>query len=278
MTAVTRSPSGTNLSRSAQPNIRCNRGARGGRRWGLVHVILSTAHDGERRLLKVPTIAPTCRQSEPASRYFFVLSLALVVVGSGSEPGSAASVMGTRQQEEIVVTGGMQMPPPTDLSVFLASTELVFLGRAESVGVTFLPGDTDHVYTRITFLPIEFMRGASPGGVVDVWELGGSYVETAGGRQARSVAAVAKNIEIGGLYFVPTGRISIPPVSGLHLLRNGDALVRLDAGALVSMSDRRGWARAVIAQGQQTIQTPGPPVDERTAFLAALRRAAAAVP
>jgi hypothetical protein len=213
------------------------------------------------------------------NRYLFAFSFALVaaVAGPASRSDNAVSAMSTQQPDEIFVSGGMQMPPPTDLSVFLASTELAFVGRAESVDVTFLPGVTDRVYTRMTFRPVEFIKGTSPDGVVAVWELGGSYVETAGGRQARSPATVAQRIEIGGLYFVPTGRMSIPPVSGLQLLRNGDALVRIDAGALVSMSDRQEWVRAVIAVGQQAMQTPGPPVDERTAFLSALRRAVAAL-
>jgi len=181
------------------------------------------------------------------SRYCVAWSFARVaaVTGPASTPAAAAYAMNTQQPEEIVVSGGMQLPPPTDLSVFLALVpSWLSSGGAESVTVTFLPGDTDHVYTRITLSPDRvFERGLTRRRRCRVgnWRIvRGRTWRPADAQPRRS----REEHEIGGLYFVPTAACPFLRYLVLQLLRNGDALVRLDAEALVGMSDRQGWVRA----------------------------------
>src|SRR5206468_980827 len=109
-------------------------------------------------------------------------------------------------------------------------------------------------------------------------KLGGSYVETSTGRQPLRPAHIAQLLEPGSLYFVAVTTIEgYPSLSGRHVLNGNDTLVRIESDRTGVLGETDGtWVAFVIAQGRAaaTMSTPGTTVDDATAFLGAVRRAA----
>ena len=211
------------------------------------------------------------------------VSLVLTLMCLYASPAVTGGSMAQRLRNEVWVNPGSGGANERDLPAFFANLTLAFIGTLEDVSPEFVDEGKTELYTRLTFRPTEFLKGVStntPAGTVDVWAYGGTYLETPGGRIPRHPADVAEHLELGASYFVPAGRLdSLPsrelyrdsPVRSLYLLTGIDALARISKEGVTAQG---GWTAVVIAKGRAASSTPGVPLDDVTAFLTALRRAA----
>ena len=201
---------------------------------------------------------------------------ALACLSLSARPSPAALVQGTNR--EVSTGGGFERGAPGDVSVFLASVDVAFIGSLLSVSPEFVGDDTDHVFTRMTFKVHEAIKHTGPGSVptsIDVWKSGGTYVETVNGHRPRRPAPVGRALHVGATYFIAAARAR--PDSRLHgqlTLAGIDAVVQIDHGEMRPAIDSL-WATGIVAAERTRSSTSGRPVDDATAFLTALRRAAA---
>ena len=201
----------------------------------------------------------------------FVASVLIpTITGVGIQAGSVQA------PGEVIVEGGTQLPSPTDLSQFFASVDVAFVGIAQSVSVRFLGNDHDHPYTCMTFRPSEILKGGSAlasNGDVEVWTYGGSYIDSPAGRQPLNPAGIASGIRPGGVYFVAATHLEVPELVGKRVLAADDALVQIDGPQVRTPYYFKRWLNAVVANGRALFVAPGPPPDDATLFLNALRAA-----
>jgi hypothetical protein len=123
---------------------------------------------------------------------------------------------------EIVISAGVQLAPPADINEFVRTLDMAFIGRATGVSVEFLSGDPDRVYTEMRFRPTEWIKRGSltnEPAEISVWTMGGSYLETAGGRRPHKPHRVGQDVVLGGAHFVPITHLDVVPVKGLYLLK-----------------------------------------------------------
>ena len=207
-----------------------------------------------------------------------------IVIACGTLMSTAGFVGQTHEREpgEIVQNVGDPQGSIQNLAVFFAHTKLAFLGAVDNVAPILLPepDGRDAVFTRMTFKPTEFLKGSPPVGFVgtlDVWTLGGSYVETSTGRRPFRPARITQGLQPGAVYFVAVATIDgYPSLDGRYVMRGDDSLVRIDGGQATALGWGTDWLTAVIVQGRASMTTPGVVPDDATAFLTAIRRAAAA--
>ena len=179
--------------------------------------------------------------------------------------------------EEVSVDVGLSAPSTTNLSQFLANTDLAFVGVLEQVSVEFVDAAREDLRTRMAFRPTEVLKGSShvaPGSTIVVWVRGGSYVNAGTARTPIGIAEVARSLRIGTTCFVPARRFAKPgsALNGQYWLDALDALARLEDGRVLPAAAAAGstWIRSAVSQGQ--LLSPGAN-DEATLFLNALRRA-----
>src|SRR5436190_4002926 len=127
---------------------------------------------------------------------------------------------------EVFQFGGEPQPSERNLAAYFARSPVAFLGTVDSVSAQLLaaPDGTPTVFTRITFRPVEFIKGSAPtgSGTFDVWRWGGSYRETPNGREPVRPVAVAQRLQPDTRYFVAVTTIpGYPSLDGRFVL-NGD--------------------------------------------------------
>ena len=209
------------------------------------------------------------------------VSLVLPLMCLYASPALTSGPMAqTRLRNEVWVNPGAGGAAEEDLTAFVSNLTLAFIGTLEDVSPEFVDERKTELYTRLTFRPTDFIKGVSPSGesgTIDVWTYGGTYLETPGGRVPRRPADAAEGLELGASYFVPAARADSrdlfgdSPASNVYVLSGLNALVRISKNSLTPAG---GWTAVVIAKGRAASSTPGVPLDDVTAFLTALRRAA----
>ena len=199
-----------------------------------------------------------------------------ILIGAPSSVSAQEPIPG-----EIVQTTGDPIGSAQDLAVFFARTKLAFIGTFESASPVVIADRHHSVFTRMIFKPTEFIKGsppAMPSGTLEVWRLGGSYVETPTGRQPVRPAGFVRLLQPGGVYFVASNSFDDRPgLEGRYILRGDDSLVRVEGGQAVGVGGvyYNDWATAVIRQGRAAMPTPGILPDDAAAFLTAIRHGAA---
>ena len=197
----------------------------------------------------------------------------------------ASRVTGQTQERlpgEIIQYTGDKEPSNPDLRVFFATTKLAFLGTIDRIAPVVLaaPDGQETLFTRMTFKPTEFIKGLPPAtfaGTFDVWRWGGSYVETPNGLRPVRPVAVAERLQRDAVYFVAVTTINgYPSLDGRYVLCGDDTLVRVDGEQASALGLEKAWVTAVVAHGRTSMPAPGVLPDDATAFLTAIRRAAAA--
>jgi hypothetical protein len=178
---------------------------------------------------------------------------------------------------EIEVSSGLQPLPTGSVAAFLAEADCAFLGRATAMSAHFLVGDSDRVYSRLTFEPTEPLRGdCMTERSIDVWDVGGTYVADGSTRKPVKASRFASKVSVGSLYFVATVHMDVVPARGLNMLANRGALVKLDGETPVSVGGAIAWVNTITATARQQLSMFGlsSTDSDAQAFLLALRHAA----
>jgi hypothetical protein len=200
-----------------------------------------------------------------SAHFRFILILILVI--SGAMVGPSRAEQTTPRSNEVWVNPGIGFPAPTAPSTFMADVTVAFIGTLEQVAPEFLDSDNSELATRLVFRPIEFIKRSDRlPERLDVWAPGGSYLETGAGKKPYRADELVRDLEIGALFFVPA------TLEDQRLwLTSREALVELKGDRVIAAARSQRWVNAVVAHGQKESQTPGPPIDARGAFIAALK-------
>lgn len=201
-----------------------------------------------------------------------------------TSPSGAIAQEPRPRGEMTLGVGGLQGSLPGEPDALFREVAVAFSGTLQSVATQFLDGENRRaLYTRLTFKPIEVFVGHPTLGVdgtLDVWQYGGSYIETDSGPRATKPSLLAASMRSESVYFIPVLVVenNIPYLNGKFFMGPSDAIISLDAGrALTVGGAATPWLAAVIARGRTAMSTPGRIPDDATSFLTGIRQTAQVV-
>jgi hypothetical protein len=175
---------------------------------------------------------------------------------------------------------GVGPASPSNAEQFVRGTDAAFIGDLESVDASFADSQQDYLFTHLHFRVREWLynaKGRQNDDRMDVWTLGGTYIERDGKRVVTGTADIGRRLRQGGTYFVPVKYAYRTNLAwyGKPLLVATDALASVENEHVVSVAPKSDWPQRIIASVVLTSPTPAAAGTERERFLGAIRLAAA---